>query len=174
VVASSFSKEISVGLEGFRLEEIASALGRPADRQEIALIDDFPGHCPDRELSEWAKALSLKSCWSAPVVDARDRLLGVIAVFFRDLRPYTPRDRNRLQVAAGMASIAIEHRRLTDRLSYQAQHDALTGLSNRFLLGDRLEQAIAYSNRHRSGLAVLLLNAHLRERVQLMSDLRGR
>jgi GGDEF domain-containing protein len=56
------------------------------------------------------------------------------------------------------ASIAIEHRRLTDRLSYQAQHDALTGLPNRFLLGDRLEQAIAYANRHRSGLAVLLLD----------------
>jgi diguanylate cyclase (GGDEF)-like protein/PAS domain S-box-containing protein len=158
VVASSFSKEISVGLEGFALEEIANALGRTAERQEIALIEDFPAHCPDRELSEWAKALSLKSCWSAPVVDARDRLLGVIAVFFRDLRPYTPQDRNRLQMAAGMASIAIEHRRLTDRLSYQAQHDALTGLPNRFLLGDRLEQAIAYANRHRSGLAVLLLD----------------
>jgi len=158
VVASSFSKEISVGLEGFGLEEIASALGRTAERQEIALIEDFPAHCPDRELSEWAKALSLKSCWSASVVDARDRLLGVIAVFFRDLRPYTPQDRNRLQMAAGMASIAIEHRRLTDRLSYQAQHDALTGLPNRFLLGDRLEQAIAYANRHRSGLAVLLLD----------------
>ena len=158
VVASSFSKEISVGLEGFGLEEIASALGRTADRQEIALIDDFPAHCPDQKLSEWAKALSLKTCWSAPVVDARDCLLGVIAVFFRDLRPHTPQDRNRLQVAAGMASIAIEHRRLTDRLSYQAQHDALTGLPNRFLLGDRLEHAIAYANRHRSGLAVLLID----------------
>lgn len=158
VVASSFSKEISVGLEGFGLEEIAEALGLTADRQENALTDDFPGQCPERELSEWAKALSLKSCWSAPVVDAHARLLGVIAVFFRDLRPYTSQDRNRLQVAAGMASIAIEHRRLTDRLSYQAQHDALTGLPNRFLLGDRLEQAIAYSNRHRSGLAVLLLD----------------
>jgi GGDEF domain-containing protein len=61
-------------------------------------------------------------------------------------------------MAAGMASVAIEHRRLTDRLSYQAQHDALTGLPNRFLLADRLEQAIAYANRHRSGLAVLLLD----------------
>jgi diguanylate cyclase (GGDEF)-like protein len=61
-------------------------------------------------------------------------------------------------MATGMASIAIEHRRLTDRLSYQAQHDALTGLPNRFLLADRLEQAIAYANRHHSGLAVLLLD----------------
>src|SRR5437879_8395893 len=61
-------------------------------------------------------------------------------------------------MATGMASIAIEHSRLTDRLSYQAQHDALTGLPNRFLLEDRLQQAIAYANRHGSRLALLLLD----------------
>jgi diguanylate cyclase (GGDEF)-like protein/PAS domain S-box-containing protein len=163
VAASSFSKELSAGLEGFRLEEIASALGgnphgQNPNGQEIAVVEDFPATCPDRELGGWARALSLKSCWSAPVVDARGQSLGVIVAFFRDLRRLTTQGRIRLQMAAGMASIAIEHRRLTDRLSYQAQHDALTGLPNRFLLGDRLEQAIAYANRHRSGLAVLLLD----------------
>jgi diguanylate cyclase (GGDEF)-like protein/PAS domain S-box-containing protein len=158
VAASSFSKDVSVGLEGFRLEEIARALGGDSDWREIAFLEDFPVSCQDQELGGWAEALSLKSCWSVPVVDARGQLLGVIVVFFRDLRQLTIQDRNRLQMAAGMASIAIEHRRLTDRLSYQAQHDALTGLPNRFLLGDRLEQAIAYANRHRLGLAVLLLD----------------
>jgi diguanylate cyclase (GGDEF)-like protein len=158
VAASSFSKDVSVGLDGFRLEEISSALGGTSDWRKIAFVEDFPVSCPDRELGEWAGALNLKSCWSAPVVDARGQLLGVIVVFSRDLRQLTTQDRNRLEMGAGMASIAIEHRRLTDRLSYQAQHDALTGLPNRFLLGDRLEQAIAYANRHRSGLAVLLLD----------------
>ncbi|MGA8504749.1 MAG: EAL domain-containing protein [Candidatus Sulfotelmatobacter sp.] len=158
VAASSFSKDVSVGLEGFRLEEVASALGGNSDWREITFVEDFPVSCPDRELGDWAGALGLKSCGSAPVVNARGRLLGVIVAFSRDLRRLTIQDRNRLQMAAGMASIAIEHRRLTDRLSYQAQHDALTGLPNRFLLGDRLEQAIAYANRHRSGLAVLLLD----------------
>jgi len=154
----TFSKDVSVGLDGFKLEEIASALGGNSDWRKIAFMEDFPVSCPDRELAEWAGALNLKSCWSAPVVDARGQLLGVIVVFSRDLRQLTTQDHNRLEMAAGMASIAIEHRRLTDRLSYQAQHDALTGLPNRFLLGDRLEQAIAYANRHRSGLAVLLLD----------------
>jgi diguanylate cyclase (GGDEF)-like protein len=158
VASSSSSKEVSLGLEGFRLEKISSALGGTPEWQEVAVIDDFPSRCPEPDLSAWAQALSLKSCWSAPVVDAREHLLGVIVVFFRDLRSYGTQDRNRLQMAADMASIAIEHRRLTDRLSYQAQHDALTGLPNRFLLGDRLEQAIAYANRQRSGLAVLLID----------------
>ena len=57
-----------------------------------------------------------------------------------------------------MALIAIKHSQLTDRLSYQAQHDALTGLPNRFLLEDRLQQAIGYTNRHESQLAVLIID----------------
>ncbi|HZR57202.1 MAG TPA: EAL domain-containing protein [Terriglobales bacterium] len=158
VAASSFSKDVLVGLEGFRPEDISNALGVGPGYQEMAFIEDFPSSSPDQELSEWAAALNLKSCWSAPVVDAGGTLLGLIVLFFRDIRPATPQDRNRLNMARGMASIAIEHRRLTDRLSYQAQHDALTGLPNRFLLEDRLAQAIAYANRHRSGIAVLLLD----------------
>jgi PAS domain S-box-containing protein len=109
VAASSFSKEVSAGLEGFRLEEIASTLagnphGQNPNGQEIALVEDFPASCPDRELGGWARALSLKSCWSAPVVDARGESLGVIVAFFRDPRQLTTQGRNRLQMAAGMAS----------------------------------------------------------------------
>jgi diguanylate cyclase (GGDEF)-like protein/PAS domain S-box-containing protein len=158
VAASTFGKDALAGLERFRLAEIASALGTGPACSDMAFVEDFPVSCPDKELSEWAAALNLKTCWAAPVADASGQLLGLIVVFFRDLRQLTQPDRNRLQMAAGMASIAIEHRRLTDRLSYQAQHDALTGLPNRFLLEDRLQQAVAYANRHRSGLAVLLLD----------------
>ena len=158
VGASSLSKDVLVGLEGFRPEDAADALSLPKDYQEMAFIDDFPASSPDWELREWAKALNLKSCWSAPVVDAGGALLGLIVVFFRVVRSAMPQDRNRLNMARGMASIAIEHRRLTDRLAYQAQHDALTGLPNRFLLEDRLGQAIAYADRHHSAIAVLLLD----------------
>ncbi len=158
VAASSFSKDVAAGLEGFRLDEIAIALGVGSDYREIAFLENFPANCADKELGEWAAALNLKSCWSVPVVDASGPLLGLIVVFFRDVRQVTPQDRDRLNMARGMASIAIEHRRLTDRLSYQAQHDALTGLPNRFLLEDRLQQAVAYANRHRAQIAVLLLD----------------
>jgi diguanylate cyclase (GGDEF)-like protein/PAS domain S-box-containing protein len=43
-----------------------------------------------------------------------------------------------------------------ERLEYNANHDALTGLANRNLLGDRLHQAIATARRHGNMVAVLL------------------
>jgi diguanylate cyclase (GGDEF)-like protein/PAS domain S-box-containing protein len=53
---------------------------------------------------------------------------------------------------------------VTDRVRYlrqiehQAKYDALTGLPNRSLLGDRLEQAIHVARRHRSTLAVAFVD----------------
>ena len=48
-----------------------------------------------------------------------------------------------------------EHQR---QLEHMAHYDALTGIPNRVLLGDRLQQAIAQSRRHQRGLAVVYLD----------------
>ncbi|HHH36938.1 MAG TPA: EAL domain-containing protein [Gammaproteobacteria bacterium] len=49
-------------------------------------------------------------------------------------------------------------------LEYQALHDALTGLPNRVLLADRLEQAIRVAGRDRLSLALLLMDLdHFKE-----------
>jgi len=47
---------------------------------------------------------------------------------------------------------------LEDQLQHQAFHDPLTGLANRALFADRVEHALARSNRRRDSLAVLFLD----------------
>ena len=49
-------------------------------------------------------------------------------------------------------------RQLAERMSYLAHHDTLTGLPNRILLVDRLEQGIKFADRHKDQLAVLFLD----------------
>jgi diguanylate cyclase (GGDEF)-like protein len=51
-----------------------------------------------------------------------------------------------------------ERMRLEEELTKQAFHDGLTGLANRALFRDRLDQALARSTRTREPLAVLLLD----------------
>jgi len=51
-----------------------------------------------------------------------------------------------------------ELKRQQDALEYQAQHDALTGLPNRVLLGDRLRMALAQLARSGGKLALLFLD----------------
>ena len=54
-----------------------------------------------------------------------------------------------------LACLAIENARLYERLAFQAQHDVLTGLPNRLLFQDRLQQAILGARRNRRKAAVL-------------------
>ena len=58
-----------------------------------------------------------------------------------------------------------ERRRYQEELEHQANHDALTGLANRNLLHDRQHQAIAYAERHNSGLALLVVDIDQFKRV---------
>ncbi|TFW08128.1 EAL domain-containing protein [Oxalobacteraceae bacterium OM1] len=47
---------------------------------------------------------------------------------------------------------------MVQKMAHLAQHDYLTGLPNRLLLTDRLNQAIAYAERHGASLALLYLD----------------
>lgn len=51
-----------------------------------------------------------------------------------------------------------ERKAAEERMVYLAQHDILTGLPNRLLFQDRLQQAITYAERQQTSVAVLFLD----------------
>jgi diguanylate cyclase (GGDEF)-like protein/PAS domain S-box-containing protein len=63
-----------------------------------------------------------------------------------------------------------EHRQFEARLHHQATHDALTGLPNRYLLTDRLEQALVHAVRAGRHVAVLVLDL---DRFKQVNDALG-
>jgi diguanylate cyclase (GGDEF)-like protein/PAS domain S-box-containing protein len=58
----------------------------------------------------------------------------------------------------GTGSDITERRRTEQRIEFLAYHDPLTGLPNRVLLEDRLEQAIAQAERNHSSVALVFLD----------------
>jgi len=63
-----------------------------------------------------------------------------------------------------------ERVRYQQALEYQANHDSLTGLANRNLLSDRIEQGIAWAKRHDSTIGVMLLDL---DHFKLINDASG-
>lgn len=51
-----------------------------------------------------------------------------------------------------------ERKREEERVQHLASHDLLTGLPNRFLLSDRIDQALAFAERNRSKVGVMFLD----------------
>ncbi len=63
-----------------------------------------------------------------------------------------------------------ERVRYQHALEYQANHDSLTGLANRNLLNDRIEQAIAWAKRNEHVMGVMLLDL---DHFKLINDASG-
>jgi diguanylate cyclase (GGDEF)-like protein/PAS domain S-box-containing protein len=63
-----------------------------------------------------------------------------------------------------------ERVRYQHALEYQANHDSLTGLANRNLLNDRIEQAIAWAKRNGQVMGVMLLDL---DHFKLINDASG-
>jgi diguanylate cyclase (GGDEF)-like protein len=70
----------------------------------------------------------------------------------------TPRLAERLKGLAAQASIAISNARLVDQIRFQALHDPLTGLPNRSLILDRIEQMLARGRRTNVATAALFID----------------
>jgi len=105
-----------------------------------------------------------------PIRAGGGQVLGRLEIFRPEPWQVTESERVLLDSKAKLASIALEHRALTNRLSYQAQHDPLTGLPNRALLEDRLRQAIALARRQAKMVAVLYVDL---DRFKFINDTLG-
>ena len=69
-----------------------------------------------------------------------------------------------------LAASVSERRHAENRLRHLAQHDALTGLPSRAVLGDRIEQAILSADRHHHQVAVLFVDV---DRFKVINDTLG-
>lgn len=133
--------------------------------EDIAYADSLPV----KAISPLAKRLGLQTGSTSPIRSAGGLLLGAIVVHFRDgarcaVNPEV------MRMACRMAGIAIEQRHLTDRLEFQAQHDSLTGLPNRFHLLELLTKRLDTAASGNDILSVLFIDL---DRFKQINDTLG-
>ena len=117
-----------------------------------------------------APRLPTGSSWSVPILSGSGATLGAFAVACSVRRKPLQEELDLISKSTRLAAIAIEQRQLTDKLAYQAQHDALTGLPNRALFEDRLHRALAQARRQGWLAAVLFVDL---DRFKQINDTLG-
>ncbi len=97
--------------------------------------------------------------WLAVPLQSTSGIIGALMIKGTCESPaYTAQDQSVLQFVCGQVAAAIERKQLHERLQSMARYDQLTGLANRMLLQERLQEAIEFAQRHGDQLAVLYLD----------------
>lgn len=102
----------------------------------------------------WA-SLAARGRWEGEIIDRRKS--GEIYPKWLNISAVKDEQGETTHYVAVFSDIT-ERKSLEDRIRHQAYHDGLTGLPNRLLLKDRLDQAIVRAERQGDGLGVLFLD----------------
>ncbi len=156
--APSLPEEFVQAIELMPAGPISGSCGAAAYWGKEVVVADIETDPLWVDLKEVGLRHGVRACASVPIVSENGSVLGTLASCYRTARVPSSRDSTRMQYAARLASVAIEHRQLADQLSYRARHDNLTGLPNRYLFEDRLEQALAISARQNARFALLFID----------------
>ena len=135
----------------------------PVDPQTLGLQENGQSwlQCPDDLLdAEFLKPFvsrSLRSVWLLPIV-VNAKAVATLLLGFENVPEHLD---DALQAGRAVADrlASAESNRLWEAEIYRKVHfDALTGLPNRFLLRDRVDQAVAQATRDRRSFAFVLLD----------------
>jgi diguanylate cyclase (GGDEF)-like protein len=157
-------------MTGLRRATIDQGLsGRTITSGRLVIAEDYVADPQAHALL----ASHVRSAMSAPV-SRNGEVVGSLLVGSFQPRRYSPAEQEILLAFAEHASLALNDaaavegmRRAFDDAVHQATHDPLTGLPNRSLVLDRLEQALARSSR--TGGRVTVLFADL-DRFKVVND----
>ena len=139
-------------------------LGMEALLQEAA---DLVAHVLDVEPAGVLKLLHEAGGEGAVVTSGESAPLGLLNLEALAPRALGATDVDFLRSVSNVVAAAIQRHRAEEELAHQALHDPLTGLPNRALLMDRLDQAASRAWRRPDPLTVLFLDL---DRFKVVND----
>ncbi|EAU54381.1 diguanylate cyclase domain-containing protein [Mariprofundus ferrooxydans] len=97
-------------------------------------------------------------------IETEGELFGVLNIYVDVEHVSDESEKKFLKTVADTLAVVIERKQSEERLQQLAHNDMLTGLPNRTLFYDRLNQALALAQRHKQAFAVMFLDLdHFKE-----------
>jgi len=147
------------------------------DHAEVVIVDDVRD-AADRygAFGDRMVAAGLRSVVAVPLL-SRGRAWGALTLYRQDAGAWTPADVDAVHLLADvvasyvvLASDRAEARAARQEVEHRSLHDSLTGLPNRVLLFDRIEQAVATAVRRGTVVGVAFVDL---DRFKVINDSLG-
>jgi PAS domain S-box-containing protein len=120
--APSLPETYNRALDGHAIGPAAGSCGTAAYRREPVVSEDLATDPLWADYRNLALACGLRACWSMPILDRDDRLLGTFASHYREIRRPGAADLQAVAILSRTAAIAIERKRAEEALRESAQH----------------------------------------------------
>jgi len=155
----------NLAINGVEIGPEVGSCGAAAYLKEPVIASNINTHPNWKNYLELTQKANLHACWSIPILCSKKKVLGTFAIYHQS--PTTPEaeEREILDIAALVVSVAIEKQELEKKITYAATHDELTGLYNRNYLNQAGEALLSISKRKQQPLALLFLDLNKFKRV---------
>ncbi|HTM21559.1 MAG TPA: GAF domain-containing protein [Kofleriaceae bacterium] len=114
--APNLPAEYNQAIDGQPIGPQAGSCGTAAFRRAPVLVSDIEIDPLWEAYRDLVRPLGLRACWSYPILSSDGSVLGTFAVYWRAPRVADPASIELLARAAHVAGIAIERRRLDERM----------------------------------------------------------
>ncbi|MEI9405821.1 EAL domain-containing protein [Mesorhizobium argentiipisi] len=168
--APSLAKDYTNAIDGVQIGPKVGSCGTAAFRRERVIVTDVMSDPLWEDYRGIVEPYGYRSCWSTPILAHTGAVLGVFAMYSMTVRAPVEAEISLIDFTTRIAGIAIERKLAEDRIHFMANHDTLTGLPNRALLGDRLSQAILYAQRYHRWVSVVFIDV---DNFKLVNDTLG-
>jgi diguanylate cyclase (GGDEF)-like protein/PAS domain S-box-containing protein len=172
--AGSFVLRAGVGLPHVALSGHVLPAGS-SSQSGYTILSDGPVIVSDsRTEGRFAQAQILKDagarCGLTVAIEGRNGPFGVLGIHWLEPHDFHAGEVDYAQALANVLADAFERQATEDDIRHRALHDPLTGLPNRVLFLDRLQQALARMRRRSALSAILFLDF---DRFKLVNDSLG-
>lgn len=135
LAAPSLPDTYSAAFDGLMIGPELGSCGSAAYLRKPVVVADIARDPRWAEYREAALSLGLRACWSTPIFDENQRVIGTFAFYYRVARKPTDAEQEIVDACIPLCSIALaRHDRVLER-ERQANVDALTQIANRASFG---------------------------------------
>lgn len=117
LTAPGLSDRFRSAVEAIELGADTGPCGAAIQRGDAVIVDDIRTDPMWRELSGLADDMGLRACWSIPVRDSGNSVVGSLAVYYREPRKPEAWERELAEVFGSLVGLAVEHRRQDEALA---------------------------------------------------------
>jgi PAS domain S-box-containing protein len=108
--APSLSEKFRNCINGAEVQDNIGSCSTAAFRKEKVVVSDIENDPLWEKIRGLAQEEGVKACWSFPLIDSRNQVMGTFAIYYKRIKTPTPEEENTLERVKNLLMIILENR----------------------------------------------------------------